>query len=108
MAKEKPNKSAAIRSALEAHPEKTPVEISALLKTQGLKISPTYVSNVKHHMLHKGKKRRKAQAVRKAVRHVGNGSYEGVGAALEFVKSAGGLAAAKAALDTLEEIGKVL
>jgi hypothetical protein len=39
---------------------------------------------------------------------IGAESHDGIAAALEFIKSAGGLAQAKAALSTLEEIGNLV
>ncbi|MSR59198.1 MAG: hypothetical protein EXS05_16405 [Planctomycetaceae bacterium] len=106
MAKAKVNKSAMIREALAAHPEKSPIEISELLKTQGLKVLPQYVSTVK--TMAKGKKKAK-KLKRKAARAAGG--HDGMGAvnaAVEFIKSAGGLEAAKAALGTVESISKAL
>lgn len=49
MAKRRPkvNKSQMIRDALAANPGKSPAEISALLKEQGLKVSSQFVSVIK-------------------------------------------------------------
>ena len=41
------NKSQKIRDALAANPDKSPAEISALLKAEGLKVKPQYVSTIK-------------------------------------------------------------
>ena len=110
MAKEKLNKSQAIRDAVAAHPEKSNIEISELLKTQGLKVKPMYVSTIKGNLKRKrrGKRIGKKTMVRSA-RGTGVGTgMAGIPAALEFIKSAGGLEAAKAALGTVEEIGKAV
>ena len=108
MAKSKVNKSALIREALAANPEKSPIEISELLKTQGLKVPPQYVSTVKSNSKAKGSKKAKTKR-RKAKRagHENNGMVA-VNAAVDFIKSAGGLEAAKAALGTVETISKAL
>lgn len=107
MAKAKVNKSAMIREALAAHPEKSPIEITALLKTQGLKVPPQYVSTIKS--MTKGKAK-KGCGKAKASKTGGSGSHGmgAVNAAVEFIKSAGGLEQAKATLSTIEEIGKAL
>jgi hypothetical protein len=111
MAKAAVNKSQMIRDALAAHPDKSNKEISELLKLQGLKVKATYVATIKGNAKRKRRLKRKGKmlAHRAKVRgiDVGNG-YAGVGAALEFIKSAGGLAQAKEALGTIEEIGRAV
>lgn len=108
MAKAKVNKSALIREAIATHPEKSPIEISELLKTQGLKVPPQYVSTVKSNSKTKGSKKGK-RSKRKSARALrGQNGMGAVNAAVEFVKSAGGLEAAKAALGTIETISKAL
>lgn len=107
MAKESVNKSQAIRDALAAHPEKSPLEISALLATQGLKVPPQYVSTIKSNAkakARKGKRGRKA----KVAGSVTVGGLSSVDAALSFIKSSGGLEQARAALDTIEQISAAL
>ncbi|MSR60477.1 MAG: hypothetical protein EXS05_23025 [Planctomycetaceae bacterium] len=106
MAKAKVNKSALIREALAAHPEKSPIEISELLKTQGLKVPPQYVSTVKS--MAKGQKKAKKLKRKAARASAGQDGIRAVNAAVEFIKSAGGLEAAKAALGTVETISKAL
>jgi hypothetical protein len=81
---------------------KTPTEI-ILDEAAGYPVSGQYVSTIKGNMLKKMRRRRKARA--------GGSSAHGISAvpaALEFIKAAGGLQQAKAALGTLEEIGKVI
>jgi hypothetical protein len=112
VAKAAVNKSQIIRDALQAHPEKTNKEISELLKTQGLKVKATYVATIKGNAKKKRRLKRKGKRImaRRAKVHgtgVGNG-MAGIPAALEFIKSAGGLEAAKSALGTVEEIGKAV
>jgi soluble cytochrome b562 len=94
------NKSQAIRDALDAHPDKSPSEIAEELKAKGLDVNAQYVSTIKSNA--KAKSRRT-----KLVRRGRAGSRNGlgpVGAALEFIREAGGLEAAKHALQTVEEI----
>ena len=111
MAKEKPNKSQLIRDALQAHPEKSNKEISEFLKTQGLKVKATYVATIKGNAKRKRRLKRKGKiaAHRAKIRghETGNG-LAGIPAALEFIRSAGGLAKAKEVLGTVEEIGKAV
>jgi hypothetical protein len=80
------------------------------MRIQGLKISPTYVSNVKHNLKKKRRRKRKGKRLmgRRAKVHGTGDRMAGIPAALEFIKSAGGLAQAKAAIETVEEIGKVV
>lgn len=106
MAKAKVNKSALIREALAANPEKSPLEISELLKGKGVTISPLYVSNIKSNA--KGKKKAKKLKRKAARAAAGNSGMGAVNAAIEFIKSAGGLDAAKEALGTVETISKAL
>lgn len=103
MAKAKVNKSALIREALAAHPEKSPMEISEVLKEQGLKVPPQYVSTIKSSA--KARKRKKLGKRKKVA--AGNG-IDNVAAALSFIKTAGGIEQAKATLGTIEQIGKAL
>jgi hypothetical protein len=101
MAKEKTNKSQVIRDAAKAHPEKTPTELAGILATQGLKVKGQYVSTI---LSNARKKRRRGRTARRTAA-TGFGSFS---AALEFIKAAGGLENAKAALGTIEEIGNVV
>lgn len=101
MAKAKVNKSQMIRDALEAHPSKSPVEIAEVLKGQGLNVLPQYVSTIKSNF--KKKKKGKGKAAKRKVAAASN-SLEAVGAAVEFIKAAGGLEQAKAAISTVEVI----
>jgi hypothetical protein len=117
MARSKVNKSAAIREALSAHPDKPPSEIAELLKSQGIKgVSATYVSNVKgmaklaRKARRAGRKAGRAQGKRAGGSTVGNGAVaeNPIVAALNLVRSAGSLEAARQALGTVEEIGKAV
>ena len=49
------NKSQAIREALAANPDKSPIELAAVLKEHGVKVTPLYISAIKSKL--KGKKR---------------------------------------------------
>jgi hypothetical protein len=95
------NKSQAIRDALAAHPDKSPKDIAELLVGQGFKVNAQYVSTIKSNA--------KVKA-RRVVRR-GRGSAGGLGpmgAALAFIKAAGGLSEAKKLLATIEEIQAAL
>lgn len=50
------NKSAAIRTYLQTHPEAGPTAVCAALKPKGIAISPAHVSNVKANMARKAAK----------------------------------------------------
>jgi hypothetical protein len=98
------NKSQAIRDALDAHPDKSPSEIAEDLKAKGLDVNAQYVSTIKSNA--KAKSRRS-----KLVRKGRGGARNGMGpvsAALAFIREAGGLEAAKHALETVEEIRMTL
>ncbi len=113
MAKGAVNKSQMIRDALQAHKRKTPSEIAALLKEQGLSVTGQYVSTIKSNWK-KARRRnaRRALTMRGTARRTRRGGRAsadaGISAALAFVRSAGGLANAKTALATLEEIRTAL
>jgi len=96
------NKSQAIRDALGEHPRKPPREIVEILKGKGIAVSAQYVSMVKSSM--KGKRKAKTVKVRKLGRA---GSLGSLAAAVEFIRTAGGLAAAKSALEAVEAIKKL-
>jgi hypothetical protein len=111
VAKAAVNKSQMIRDALAAHPDKSNKEISEVLKLQGLKVKSTYVATIKGNAKRKRrmKRRGKVMARRAHVRgHEAGNGMSGIPAALEFIKSAGGLKAAKAVLGTVEEIGNAV
>lgn len=114
--KEEINKSQMIRDALRANRDKTPLEIAEMLTAKGIEVNAQYVSTVKTNM------RKKSRAVRKVRRGIqragrksslkgisefGNG-LQVINAAVELLKLAGGIEQAKAALATVEEIGKTM
>lgn len=114
--KEEINKSQAIREALRANRDKTPIEIAELLKGKGVDVNAQYVSTVKSSMRKTSKAVRNVrrgirQAGRKSrlngVSNFGNG-LQVINAAVELLKAAGGIEQAKAALATVEEIGKAM
>jgi len=111
VAKEKMNKSQVIRDALKANKGKSPTEIAALLNEKyGLNLTGQYVSTVKSNAR---KTRKVIRNVRRMVRRAGRGGLgtndlAGVHSAVSFVKSVGGIEAAKAALATVEEIGNAV
>lgn len=98
------NKSAAIKEYLTKNPGVGPADAAAdLTKKLGVEVTPTYVSNIKFHMQHAGGKRGKRKKSRAGAN--GAGALATVNAAVDFVKAAGGIDAAKAALATVEQIG---
>ena len=102
------NKSQKIRDALAANPDKSPSEISALLKADGLNVKPQYVSTIKgnaNRKAAKGRRGRRKLVRTTAARAAGTDSGVGIlGSAIAFVRASGGLAEAKAALASIEEI----
>jgi hypothetical protein len=106
------NKSQKIRDALAANPRKSPSEISAILKADGLVVKPQYVSTIKSNAKKSRRSGRKL-AMRgtarrtRAPRPSGDSSFGAVRAALEFVKAAGGIESAKSVLATIEQISSV-
>lgn len=114
--KEDSNKSQAIRKALRANRDKTPIEIAEKLKASGVDVNAQHVSTVKTNMRKTSKAVRNVrrgirQAGRKSslngVSNFGNG-LQVINAAVELLKAAGGIEQAKAALATVEEIGKAM
>lgn len=114
--REEINKSQAIREALRANRDKTPLEIAEMLTAKGIEVNAQYVSTVKTNM------RKTSQAVRRVRRGIqragrksslngitqfGNG-LQVINAAVDLLKLAGGIEQAKAALATVEEIGKAM
>jgi len=110
------NESELIRSALETNPSMTPGEVSNLLKGQGHEISAQRISNVKSMTRNKNRKKGKSDKrlsfnpadFRHAVSRPSVNGLAAIGRALDFVQAAGSLHAAKAAISTLEEIGRVI
>jgi hypothetical protein len=107
------NKSQKIRDALAANPRKSPAEISEILKADGLVVKPQYVSTIKSNAKKLGRRGRKL-AMRgtarrtRAPRTSGDSSFGAFRAALEFVKAASGIEAAKSMLATIEEVSSVV
>ncbi len=100
------NKSQLIREALAAYRGKAPAEIATILNEKhGLKLSGQYVSTIKSNAAKKKGRRGKRNVKRPA--SVGYGLMA-VPAALEFIKAAGSLEAAKSTLGALEAIGKAV
>jgi arginine repressor len=113
MAKSEVNKSQMIREALRANRKKSPSEIAEMLKEDGVNVTATYVSNVKFHSRHRrrspaGRSLTVRGTARRTRRSKLAKSFSGIPAALEFIKIAGSLEAAKAALGTIEEIGNAV
>ena len=99
------NKSQAIREALAANPGKMPKEITEILASQGVKVSPAFVSIIKSEA--KGKATSKWVVVSRRGR-VSDSSATPISAAFEFVRAAGGLSQAKNFLQTVEQIQAAL
>ncbi len=95
------NKSKAIREYLMANKKAKNQEVVDGLAKQGITTTANYVSNLKHTH---NKRRR---AVRTVVAKAGVGIPE-VKAALAFIKSIGGVSAAKKALEVAQEIRAIV
>lgn len=111
MSKTKINKSALIRDLLRQHKGKQPLEIAAIIKSEhGLEIPPQYISSIKSNMRAKrvGRKILGMQKKRKGAPSAG-GEFAGIlPAAVQFIKTAGGLDNARAALDQIAEAVRVV
>ncbi|MFN0197413.1 MAG: hypothetical protein ACKVT0_11765 [Planctomycetaceae bacterium] len=114
--KEEINKSQSIRDALRANRDKSPSEIADMLKAKGIDVNAQYVSTIKSNM-HKTSKA--VKKVRRGIQRAGRNSklsgdnnvkngLQVINAAVELLKAAGGIEQAKAALATVEEIGKAM
>lgn len=114
--KDEINKSQAIRDALRANRDKAPSEIAELLKAQGVDVNAQYVSTVKSNMKNTSKAVRNT---RRGIQRAGRNSklagdnnvkkgLQVINSAVELVKMAGGIEQAKAALTTVEDIGKAI
>ena len=104
MAKAKTNKSALIREMLKKHKGNTPLEISALLKSEkGVDVPAQYISTVKSNM--KAKKRAR-QLSKKAAGTTGDAAV--LFAAAELVVKAGGVAQAQSALDAVAKVALIM
>jgi len=111
MAKAKVNKSQAIRDALKSHKGKTPAQIAEILNLEGVKVTGTYVSNIKHNS-RKARKRRtltvRGTARRTTPMAAPTASFSSLHSALEFIRAAGGIENARSAMQTLELVREAL
>lgn len=99
------NKSEMIRDALAKHPDKSPSEIAELLKD--VKVTAAYVSMIKSKAKNQSGKTAKKPGRKSRGFEIGNG-IAAINAAVVFVKAAGGIEQAKAALETVAEIGRAI
>ncbi len=100
-------RSQAIRDYLAVHPEQGPTEVVAGLSAQGITVKPGLVSAIKYKKVPgtPGKSRRGRKPGRKAGANGSGGMNIGsLLAAKEFVDAVGGIAEAKKALETLEQL----
>jgi hypothetical protein len=98
------NKSEAIRQALAANPGKMPREVVSLLADQGVRVTPAFVSTVKFSL--QGAKKQTKRIVRVVRRKPATGLGP-IAAAVEFIRSVGGLEQAKASLAAIEELRRL-
>ena len=106
MVRTKRNKSAAIKEALKANAGKGPREIAELLSREGLKVTPTYVSNIKTKMgISKetaGRGPEKGKRGPKPKSQTSSNGFSHVESAVVFVRGVGGLDKAKQLIALLE------
>lgn len=95
------SKTQAVRDYLKAHKKARNAEVVEALGKQGVTITANYVGNIK--ATHNKRRR----AVRKVVAKGGVGIPE-IKSALAFIKSIGGVAAAKKALEVAQEIRAIV
>lgn len=106
MAKAKINKSQLIRDALRKHKKKSPLEISAVLKTEhNLQVSAQYISTIKSKMKVKSSAHKLSSRVPIAASGADGGALF---AAAELVVKAGGVAQARAALDAVAKVASIM
>jgi hypothetical protein len=100
MGRAKINKTAAIKDAMKANPDKGPKELAEMLTKGGVKVSPMYVSNVKASLnKSKGRKGKRGRVA------LGKGRFgvDAVEETIVFVKEVGGIDQAKQLLALLEK-----
>ena len=97
------NKSLEIRQALTDNPGMKPKEIAAVLEAKGVHVTPAYVSIVKSNT--KGKK--KTKRVVRIMKRKASGGLGPLGAAIEFIRAAGGVQQAQRALAAIEELRRL-
>ena len=97
-----PSKSKAIREYKAAHKAAGPTAIAAALSSEGVKVSPQFVSTVLSNARRKG---RKGKGGRRGGRPAGGGgSLRQLLAAKRLAAKLGGIDAARQALDTLAKL----
>ena len=101
MAKEKVNKTQAVRDYIKANPEAKNREVAESLTKAGVTVSPNYVAGIRGKIKTRRKKVKKAVKAVVASRGVG---VPEIKAAFGLLNLAGGMAEAKAALDAAQEI----
>jgi hypothetical protein len=101
MAKEKVNKSKAVREYFQANRKAKNKEVVEALAKKGIEVSANYVGNIK------ATHNKRGRAARKIVAKGGVGIPE-VKAALAFLKLVGSVAAAKQALAVAQEIREIV
>ena len=112
-----PNKSAAIRDYVTAHPEAKPKEIVEAMKAQGINVSTAFVSTIKSKTVGSGRKKKGRKAGRpkaaatpaaastsRASKADGNLSLDQLLKAKKLADELGGVAKARATLEALEKI----
>ena len=102
MAKRKVNKTALVRDYMDKHPNAGPSEVANALKAY--KIPAGYVSNIKM----KFKKGSGKLARRRRGSGSANAAGENVVAAAAFIKSCGGIYAARESIEIAQEVARAL
>jgi len=101
----KGSKSQAVRDFVIQNPEVGPTAASAMLKAQGINVSPTHFSNIKSSMKSKGT-RPAARARRQATGEADHVSVSALFAAKQLAEKLGGLEQARQAIATLAQLAQ--
>jgi hypothetical protein len=103
VAKNKTNKSEAIRQELATHPEKSAIDIA-----KALKVKPALVYNVKASVKAKARRPERTRQKSAVSAESTNASVQQVIAAARLIKVCGGIDAAKQALKAAEQVAAAL
>lgn len=104
----KATKAAAVREFLKNNPESSNVQVRAALNSNGIEITPNYVSVIKGQDRDRAERKRggpKTRRARKAASTAGVGVHE-IKLAASLIRSCGGAQEAKRALAAAEDVAR--